>query len=331
MPETNESDRSRAKRRLRLGLILFLLIYVGLLAGSPSAKKGFFVIWWVFIWVLDSLILLRAGSSLLTRRRKEFALLLPLSLCFWLVFEVYNLILKNWEYVLVPESVVLRWIGYTVAFATVLPAVFETYELLDVYGVLKRSSVRPRSRSTAWYIPFAVFGATALLLPLLWPKTFFPLIWIGFIFLLEPVNHYFGGLSLMRQWEEGSLRTLYLLLMSGGILGLLWEFWNYWAITRWVYIYPPFVLPWKLFEMPLEGYIGFPPFAVTCYVVVNTVSLMRHSGHWQLPSPPKGPSHPVRTLFIVVVVLAYCLACFYFIDKHSIASTRPFEFWLGFK
>jgi hypothetical protein len=330
MPGNNDINRVRAKRRLKIGLILFLLFYVGLLAGSPSAQKGFFAIWWVYIWLIDSLILLRTGSSLLTRRRKEFALLLPLSVCFWLVFELYNLVLKNWGYVLVPESIGLRWIGYTLAFATVLPAVFETFELLDVYGVLDNSRTRPLPKSTIWYGPFLLCGIATLLLPLVWPHIFFPLIWIGFVFLLEPINHYMGGFSLMRQWEEGTLRTLYLLLITGAVLGFFWEFWNNWAITKWVYTYPPYLLPWKLFEMPIEGYIGFPLFAVTCYVAMNTVSLFRQGSHWQDSTLYKRPCRPVRTLIVGLAMMIFCFACFYCIDKLTIASTRPFEFWLNF-
>jgi hypothetical protein len=45
-----------------------------------------------------------------------------------------------------------------------------------------------------------------------------------------------------------------------GILsGILWEFLNYWAGGKWQYI----ILPesFRIFEMPVYGYIGFIPFA----------------------------------------------------------------------
>jgi hypothetical protein len=46
----------------------------------------------------------------------------------------------------------------------------------------------------------------------------------------------------------------------------VWEFWNYWARTKWIYTVP--ILPdWKIFEMPVPGYLGFPAFAVECFTM----------------------------------------------------------------
>jgi hypothetical protein len=56
------------------------------------------------------------------------------------------------------------------------------------------------------------------------------------------------------------------LLASGAICGVLWEFWNFWATTRWTYTLP-YLGDAKLFEMPLVGYLGFPPFALECYAM----------------------------------------------------------------
>jgi len=46
----------------------------------------------------------------------------------------------------------------------------------------------------------------------------------------------------------------------------LWEFWNYWALTKWTYTVP-FFGNVKIFEMPVLGFLGFPPFAVECWVM----------------------------------------------------------------
>ena len=320
----------RLTRRVTFSLLCLILFHVFLFMGSPSVKKGFYAVWWLFIWVVDSFVHLRSGSSLLTRHRREFAHLLPCSIFIWLIFELYNTVLINWKYVLVQEFIVFRWIGYTLAFATVLPALFETFQLFDVYGLFKNSHTHPIPESTRWYAPFVFFGITTLVLPLVWPKIFFPLIWIGFIFLLEPINHRFGGISLMRQWEQGSLRTLYLLLVTGFVIGILWEFWNHWSITKWAYTFNPIAFPWKVFEMPIEGFIGFPPFVVTCYVIVNTISLFRLGSHWQNPLSPVKPRRLRRTLLVFLVMIIFFFTCFYFIDQHSVASTRPFELRINF-
>ena len=52
---------------------------------------------------------------------------------------------------------------------------------------------------------------------------------------------------------------------------MLWEFWNYWAIGKWIYTVPiPFAGP-KIFEMPLLGFLGFPAFAVEVYSLQNFI------------------------------------------------------------
>jgi hypothetical protein len=57
-------------------------------------------------------------------------------------------------------------------------------------------------------------------------------------------------------------------LAAGLICGLWWEAWNYFAITKWVYTLPVLNF-WKVFEMPLLGFLGFPPFALECAVMYN--------------------------------------------------------------
>lgn len=53
------------------------------------------------------------------------------------------------------------------------------------------------------------------------------------------------------------------------LCGVLWEFWNYWAIGKWIYTVPiPFAGP-RIFEMPLLGFLGFPAFAVEVYSLQN--------------------------------------------------------------
>ena len=87
-----------------------------------------------------------------------------------------------------------------------------------------------------------------------------------FIFFLDPVNYWLGGRSLWRDLKEGKPKTLYSLLGSGLVCGWLWEFWNYWAGAKWHYTVP-ILGHIKIFEMPFLGYLGFPPFAVECFIL----------------------------------------------------------------
>ncbi|MES0350794.1 MAG: hypothetical protein ABUK19_08750, partial [Desulfobacteria bacterium] len=258
-----------------VALCALVTAQVLLFIGIEVVRYWFFPLaWWPYILIVDGLVYHRKGSSLLKRHPREFFLLLPWSVCFWLIFELFNVVLNNWHYVMVPENILQRWAGYAVCYATVLPGLFETMELLDAYALFKKSRLRPISGSTRWYVPFVITGLVFLVLPLVWPQFFFPLVWGIFIFLLEPLNHRLGLRSLMREWQQGTLRTFYLLLTAGAICGLSWEFWNYWALTKWVYTVPH--VGWlKVFEMPILGFFGFPPFAVACYVMMSTVSLLR--------------------------------------------------------
>lgn len=115
-----------------------------------------------------------------------------------------------------------------------------------------------------------VFGAACLLIPLVIPLRIaaylFVLIWVGFVFLLDPVNHRLGLPSLLGDLAEGRRGRFYSLLLSGWVCGWLWEFWNSWAAAKWHYIFPMFQ-EWKIFEMPAPGFLGFLPFALECFVM----------------------------------------------------------------
>jgi hypothetical protein len=117
------------------------------------------------------------------------------------------------------------------------------------------------------------FGAAALALPLILPirvaAYLFALVWVGFVFLLDPVNHRLGLPSLLGDFAAGRRSRFWSLLVSGWICGWLWEFWNYWAAAKWHYTFPMFQ-QWKIFEMPAPGYVGFLPFALECFVMSVT-------------------------------------------------------------
>ena len=113
----------------------------------------------------------------------------------------------------------------------------------------------------------ALLGAVGAIVPLLYPSPWFaPLIWLSFIFLFDPVNALRGQPSISNDLSHGDWRRLWSLLLSGLLCGVLWEFWNYWAISKWTYTVP-FLGDLKIFEMPVLGFLGFPPFAVECWVM----------------------------------------------------------------
>src|SRR6185436_19211431 len=79
----------------------------------------------------------------------------------------------------------------------------------------------------------------------------------------------------------GDCTRLVALLVAGLFCGGLWEGWNFAARTKWIYSVP-FFDELKLGEMPMLGFLGFPPFALECYALVNFLSLLRGGRHWEL-------------------------------------------------
>ncbi len=106
-------------------------------------------------------------------------------------------------------------------------------------------------------------------------------LWVGLLLMLDPINAGLGGPSLVKDWSQGRFGRTLALFAGGALCGLLWEFWNYWAIAKWTY-HLPFLgslQQYSYFEMPLLGFMGFLPFAAECWAMTNTVILlMRRMG-----------------------------------------------------
>jgi len=269
------------KYRGHLGLLIILAAEILLFSGVELVSQWFTpIVWTGYILLMDKINYRLAGWSLLMDRRKEFFLMIPLSIVCWAIFEVYNLHLNNWVYIGLPENIWVRYFGYGWAFATIFPGIFQTWyfvENIEIFRGLK--SLRPcrLDRSSGILI---LIGILFLIVPILLPesdaKYLFGLVWVGFILCLEPLNHRLGFRSLIGELERGDYSQLANLMAAGIICGLLWEFWNYWAITKWIYTLP-FPVGLKYFEMPLLGFLGFLPFAVECYSMFNFCSMNEES------------------------------------------------------
>lgn len=263
-----------AKTLMFLSGLAFTLATVAMLRRiEPFFSLYYSFAWWCYILFVQSLLYLRGGDCLLFRNVWGFAVLSIFSTTVWLLFEAFNFRLANWHYINIPVDIFQRWSGYLVAYSTVLPGIFSTAALLDSLGILKYSKCTPLRNPRRLQVPFVCTGAIFFILPLIWPQFFYPLVWGSFLFLLEPLNYKFGAPSLLRDWENGSRRKFYLLLLSGAICGFLWELWNFRAGAKWVYSVP-YVGRMKIFEMPVPGFIGFPPFAVECYAMTASFFLL---------------------------------------------------------
>ena len=309
-----------------IGLTILVISEILLFKGiEPFASWFYYFAWWPYILIVDSLIYRVKGNSLIMNRRGEFFLMLFWSVFFWTFFEAVNLIMKNWYYINVMPVRAVRWAGYATAYATVLPALFETTELLESAGLFKDSRVKPVSVDRRWNIFFLSLGVVFLSGVFLYPKYCFPLIWGGLIFILEPFNYRWGVQSILRDWERGSLRKFYLLLVAGLICGILWEFWNFWATTKWIYTVP-FFEELKLFEMPVLGFMGFPPFTVECYVMYNFISLFRYQRGWEENTYRLHKEKKCKASWSILCalgVIVFCLFTFNAMDEKTVNSYWP--------
>ena len=272
-----------------LGLVVMIVSESATLAGiEPFASWNTPIAWTGFILFADGIVWRARGSSWLRSSPREFVFLALISIPLWLVFEFFNLYLNNWYYVGLPDNRALRLFGYAWSFATIWPAIFEGADLIGVWRWARRTPPSWDFKETFWVVNTADQGKAmglsilAGVLMLATPFVVSPSVarymaapvWLGFIFLLEPINWRLGGESLARDFGAGDYARLKNLVLSGFLCGVLWEFWNYWARAKWHYTVP-IMENLKIFEMPVPGYLGFPAFAIECftmYVFVRVVS-----------------------------------------------------------
>jgi hypothetical protein len=227
----------------------------------------FFFAWYPAIACLDGLLFRLRGQSWLLTQPRKFLRMFFWSVTTWLIFEAFNLALKNWGYVAMEPDLWVRWGGYALAFATVLPGVLLTAQVLDALGAWKNLKARPLNLG-AWQPLSLLLGVAFLVLPLIFPRYAFPLVWGATFFLLDPFCWLLGEDSLIARFAAGQRREHLCLLAAGLICGLWWEAWNWFAVSKWVYTLPVLGFA-KVFEMPVLGFLGFPPFALECAVMYN--------------------------------------------------------------
>ncbi|MBI3935196.1 MAG: hypothetical protein HY316_10940 [Acidobacteria bacterium] len=249
------------------------------LGVAPVALFFTPIAWTGYILWVDAAIYSLRGRSLLRHHPAEFVWLALCSIPLWLIFEAYNLRLENWIYIGLPANWWLRQFGYAWAFATIWPGIFETAMLLralDWHTAVPADEIKAAELPQRGIgIALLVTGMLLVTLPVIVPQHvgayLFGAVWLGFIFLLEPINRWTGRESLWSDLSRGASSRLRALLWAGMICGIFWEFWNWFAAARWFYTVPIFS-EWKIFAMPLPGYLGFPAFAVECFVMVALIA-----------------------------------------------------------
>ena len=285
-------------------LIAEILLFFRL---EPVYTNATIILWYSYIAFIDAWTYRRSGRSLLhpsrlrtAPGRKLMLVMLAGSVVWWLLFEFVNCYLENWHYIGLPDNY-SRYAGYVFAFATIFPGILCTTEFLLTFtlfqdrGIVKSYDVwsrldvsvgvplvddgrPPVPLSRRFLMGSLIGGALAVTIPQLLPWRevrwhLFAPVWVGYIYLLEPVLYANGAPSLFRAWERRRVRAIAAYLSAGVVCGLLWEFWNFWAGGKWLYTVP-FTETVRYFEMPVLGFLGFIPFAWECYAFYGLTLLL---------------------------------------------------------
>lgn len=279
------------KRRVVLSLVI-VGAAIGLAAstGLALAKRSPFDTWYYhFAWYttlvgLDAILGLQRERSPWLGRPRFAASLLAWSVPVWLIFELANFRVANWYYVMAEPAWIFRRIGTALAFATVLPAIFLGYKVMQRLRLAEEWRHRPLRWPADHPRTLQLIGAGFALLAVWRPVLFFPLIWGSVTLLLEPFNlRRDPRTSLAADLARGRPTRIVRLLAAGAVIGLLWELLNSVARAQWIYTVPGLEGA-KLFEMPLLGYLGFPVFALDCFVIYQTLVHLRLArAGWEEP------------------------------------------------
>ena len=226
-------------------------------------EYSFFPLWLGYILTLNATSELFYNDSLIRRMRCLFVILFAASIPLWWFFEWINSYLRNWHYILPhPISHLHYVIQASIDFSTVVPAVLSTTFLFFCFLKARRvGRTSPIAIYSYWLLISIAIGVASFYLMQVFPKQTFPLAWIAPFLILEPVLYLIGLPSLLSEIKRGNW-TLAISCMSATLFtGFFWEMWNYYALPKWYYTIP-YVGFWKLFEMPIFGYAGYPFFGI---------------------------------------------------------------------
>jgi hypothetical protein len=260
--------------RIRQGWIGLMLIALcwplnWLLPGVQSVFM-FFPLWLGYTLTVDAAVFARTGSSMLTRSGVSFFKLFCISAPSWWLFEAINLRTFNWDYLGQDQFGIIDGVLLgTLCFSTVMPAVFETAELIRTFQWTERFASGPRIQPTKPVcVGMLVIGLAMLVLMLAWPAYFYPFVWGSVFLIVEPLNIWTGRRHSFEWVRDGDWRPLVALSLGALTCGFFWEMWNYFAYPKWIY-HTPGVEFLRIFEMPLLGYIGYLCFAWELYALRN--------------------------------------------------------------
>jgi len=176
------------------------------------------IAWTGFILFGDGAVWKRRARSWMNDAPVEFVFLAIVSIPCWVIFELYNkYTLHNWYYLGLPDSPIVRNLGYAWSFATIFPAIFVTGDLVSTLrgAPMVATSAEPQPFTRGQWISM-IAGVAMLALPIVHPSTYLAApVWLGFILLVDPINARAGDESILGDIRNGRHSRLVNLLISG--------------------------------------------------------------------------------------------------------------------
>jgi hypothetical protein len=257
-----------AKSRLAIALVLIAVCWpLNWMLPGLRTHLLFFPLWLGYALLVDALVQIRSGTSLAARSFKKYAMLFAFSVPGWWLFEILNQRLRNWEYIGREHfSDLAYFLLASISFSTVIPAVFGTAELLRT-SVWFEKTRGPRIPE----LPYFTLGAIAFTVMLIWPRLFYPFLWLSLWLMIDPLNKKLGRRSLLNDLHAGDWRAVSSLALGCLICGFWWELWNFYSYPKWIY-HVPFFDYARVFEMPLAGYVGYLFFGPELYALYQLIS-----------------------------------------------------------
>jgi hypothetical protein len=253
---------------LAIGIILTALSWIAAWGSLGFlSEHSFFPLWLGYIFTANGLSEILLKTSLLRLMGTSFAGLFAISIPLWWFFEGMNAIVQNWHYNFPrPISSLRYFIEASIDFSTVVPAVLSASFLMagtmrslhDAWPAWRPRVSEPELAATV----LGALGCFALLA--LFPTETFPLVWIAPALILEPLAFSIGYPSLLADVRRQGWTRLFAVMIATTVTGFFWEMWNYYSLPKWTYTIP-YVGFWKVFEMPLLGYLGYPFFGIVVF------------------------------------------------------------------
>ena len=256
-----------------VGLLVMVVSEAATLAKiEPFWSWNTPIAWTGFIVFADAMVFRARGDSWMRSSPREFVALTLASIPLWIVFEGYNLVDQGTGI----TSVSRRPPGPQLRIRVVVrhDLADESSKAQGDRGVARCGTAPGRTeapRERCRHGRDALGRADAGLAVRRFSRVAVYLaapVWLNFILLLDPPERPpWAAESLMADLaRNGNRDRLVNLLVSGMLCGGLWEFWNYWSRAKWHYTVP-ILERYKIFEMPLPGYLGFGAFALECFTM----------------------------------------------------------------